>query len=498
MNRPIEIRQGQLEALRRILPCPAYDRSRIRAGIVHIGVGGFHRSHEAFYTDALLAGPGNGDWGICGVGLRETDRKIGKVLKKQDFLYTLMVKHPDGRIEPRIIGSIIAFLLSVDDPLAVIDRLASSITRIVSLTITEGGYNVEPATGQFDFSNRGIQRDLAHPQNPTTVFGYLAAALRQRRSAGLSPFTILSCDNLQRNGEIARETLLAFAGRQDPEFAKWIEREVAFPNAMVDRITPITGPKDIQYLAGLGVEDEWPVTCEPFRQWVIEDKFSSGRPAWEDVGAQFVADVTPFEKMKLRLLNAGHSVLGWLGALHGYATIDACMGDPVFASFLKAFLDLEATPILDPVPGIDLGQYKQGLLERFGNPSIRDSLTRICSESSAKIPKFLVPTVTENLARSGSTRFAALVFAAWCYLCDRGVDGNGRPFAAADAMEVELHQAARGTSADPIAFLRLRSVFGDLADNPVFRDEYANLVALIYAKPDVRHHMQAAMIHTES
>ncbi|MEO6062629.1 MAG: mannitol dehydrogenase family protein [Thermoflexales bacterium] len=498
MNQPIEIRQGHLEALRRILPCPAYDRSRIRAGIVHIGVGGFHRSHEAFYTDALLAGPEAVNWGICGVGLREADRKIGSVLKKQDFLYTLMVKHPDGRIEPRIIGSIIAFLLSADDPQAVIDKMASPSTRIVSLTITEGGYNVDPASGEFDFSNHGIQHDLAHPQSPATVFGYLAAALRRRRLAGLAPFTILSCDNLQRNGDIARETLLAFAGRQDPELAKWIERDVAFPNAMVDRITPITGPEDIQYMAGLGVGDEWPVSCEPFRQWVIEDKFPNGRPAWEDVGAQFVADVTPFEKMKLRLLNAGHSVLGWLGALHGYATIDACMGDAVFAGVLKAFLDLEATPILDPVQGIDLEQYKQILIERFSNPNIRDSLTRICSESSAKITKFLVPTVTENLARNGSTRFAALVFAAWCYVCDKGVDGNGRPFAAADAMEAELHQAALGTSADPVAFLRLRSVFGDLADNPMFRDEYAKVVAEIYANPDIREDMQAAMIHPES
>ncbi len=494
MKEAVLLKQENLDLLADTIVRPTYERSKLTAGIVHIGVGGFHRSHEAFYTDALMNKTGILDWGICGVGLREADRGMQDILKKQDYLYALIVKHPDGKVETRVIGSIIDFMLSVDDPMAVIDRMAHEDTRIVSLTITEGGYNFNPATGEFNFDNPDVQHDLANPENPSLVFGYLTAALKKRRAAGGLPFTIQSCDNVQHNGDMTKKMLLAFAGKQDPELAKWIDGNVCFPNAMVDRITPVTTPADIELLkTGFGIRDAWPVTCEPFCQWVIEDNFSSGRPAWEKVGAQFVPDVTPYEKMKIRLLNAGHSVLGLLGSIHGHETIDSAVSDPLFAQYLRAFMDREATPVLDTVEGIDLEAYKDSLIERFGNPNIKDSLARICLESSAKLPKFLISTIHENLAADGSIKYATLVIAAWCLYSDKGLSRHGEELDIVDEMKDELHVAAMGTEDDPLSFLRLESIFGDLAENKRFTALYSEMVKAIYENPDIASQMEKVL-----
>lgn len=492
------LNQRNLPHLPQSITRPSYDRSALKAGIVHIGVGGFHRSHEAYYTDKLLEDTGTTEWGICGVGLRTADRKIAEVLKRQDYLYTLIVKHPDGRIENRIIGSIIDFMLGCDDPAAVTTRMASETTKIVSLTITEGGYNFNPATGKFDFKNPDVKHDLANPESPRMIFGYLTEALRKRRAAGLLPFTIQSCDNIQHNGDITREMLLAFADKQDPSLADWITQHVSFPNAMVDRITPVTTAADIQMLEeDFGLKDEWPVTCEPFCQWVIEDNFSNTRPQWEEVGAQFVPDVTPYETMKIRLLNAGHSVLGLLGSIHGYETIDSCVSDPLFATYLRRFMDAEATPVLDPVEGIDIEDYKNSLIKRFANPNIKDALSRICLESSSKLPKFLIPTIHENLKRGGSTDFATLVLAAWCYYSDKGTDKHGKKLEIVDEMKAELHKAAAGTSRDKLSFLKLKPVFGDLATCKPFTDEYIRMIDSLYENPDIARLMQALLFGRE-
>lgn len=492
------LNQQNLADLSPAIARPSYDRSKVKAGIVHIGVGGFHRSHEAYYTDELLEKTGTTEWGICGVGLRSADRKIAEVLKRQDFLYTLIVKHPDGRIENRIIGSIIDFMLGCDDPAAVTDRMASETTKIVSLTITEGGYNFNPATGKFDFKNPDVKHDLANPESPRTIFGYLTEALRKRRAAGRIPFTIQSCDNIQHNGNVTREMLLAFADKQDPSLADWITQNVSFPNAMVDRITPVTTPADIQMLEeDFGLKDEWPVTCEPFCQWVVEDNFCNARPQWEEVGAQFVPDVTPYETMKIRLLNAGHSVLGLLGSIHGHETIDVCVSDPLFATYLRRFMDAEATPVLDPVEGIDIEEYKNSLIERFANPNIKDALSRICLESSSKLPKFLIATITENLDRGGSTDFAALVIAAWCYYSDKGTDKDGKKLEIVDDMKADLHKAAAGTHRDKLSFLKLKPVFGNLATRKDFTDEYVRMVDALYENPDIARLMQALLFGRE-
>jgi hypothetical protein len=311
------------------------------------------------------------------------------------------------------------------------------------------------------------------------------------RDAGLPAFTVQSCDNIQQNGNLTRRVVLAFAERQDPELANWIKDNASFPNAMVDRITPVTTDEDIEYLEQeFGLHDKWPVTSEPFEQWVIEENFCNGRPEWERVGVHFVDDVTPYETMKLRLLNAGHSVLGLLGSIHGHATINECVADELFPKFLRGYLNLEATPTLDAVDGIDLDAYKDTLIERFGNPSIRDSVARICLCSSDKIPVFMVPTINANLRTGGSIKYAALVKAAWCYFCDKQTDRHGKPLEVDDLMKDELVAAARKTSEDRLAFLKLKPIFGDLADNDRFAKVYGEMVDALNKSPDVAGQMR--------
>ncbi|MDA8745116.1 mannitol dehydrogenase family protein [Rubripirellula amarantea] len=473
---------------------PHYDRSCVTTGIVHVGIGGFHRSHEAFYTDLLLESGASSQWGICGVGLREPDRKMANILKQQDYLYTLIVKHPDGMIETKVIGSIIDFMMGCDDPPSVIDRMAHPDTKIVSLTITEGGYNIDAETGDFDASNPDVQHDVQNATQPRLVFGFLTEALRKRRDQGLEAFTIQSCDNIQHNGDLTRKMVLGFAKLQDKDLANWIEREVSFPNAMVDRITPVTTQSDIDFLRSeFDLDDQWPVVCEPFCQWVIEDKFSAGRPEWQDVGAQFVGDVKPYEEMKLRLLNAGHSVLGILGSVFGYQTIDECVRDDLFREFLKQFYDREAAPVLDAVEGIDLDQYKATLIERFGNPNIRDNLARICLGSSSKLPVFLIPTIRKNLSSGGSIQLATLVIAAWCYYSDRHADRHGNSLEVTDELKDSLHEAAKATDQDRLSFLKVKSVFGDLANNERFAGTYSEMIQRVYREPDVTKHMRSIL-----
>ncbi|MEP4890598.1 MAG: mannitol dehydrogenase family protein [Aliiglaciecola sp.] len=476
---------------------PNYDRKKVEAGIVHVGVGGFHRSHEAYYTDAYMNQTGDLNWGICGVGLRDADRKMKSILEQQDYLYTLIVKHPNGSIENQVIGCMTDFLLGCDEPNAVIQKMADASTKIVSLTITEGGYNFNPATNEFDFDNPDVIHDLANPYAPRLVFGFLTAALKLRMERGLPPFTVQSCDNIQHNGDVARKMLLAYSQKVDFELAKWIEQEVPFPNAMVDRITPVTTPADIEYLeAEFNLQDEWPVTCEPFHQWIIEDKFSAGRPQWQKVGAQFVPDVTPYENMKIRLLNAGHSVLGILGSIHGFETIDESVQDPIFSQFLQLFMDSEVTPILPAVNGIDLDDYKQTLLQRFANPNIKDHLTRICSESASKLATFLIPTINDNLQNKGDIQCATLVLAAWCYYSDKQTDRHNKAITIIDVMADELHVAAAKYSINPDSFLELTSIFGDLSKNQEFLDIYRKQTKAIYADPNIKKHMQLILNRT--
>jgi len=469
----IKLNQMNLAEVAKKISCPNYDRSKVKAGIVHVGIGGFHRAHQAFYTDQLLHDTSITDWGICGVALLDFDTKIYNTLKEQDGLYTLVIKELDGTLTKRVIGSIVECLYAPENPMQVIEKMAHQDIKIITLTITEGGYNYNEATEAFDFENPQIQYDLEHPDAPKTIFGYLTQALKRRKEHGLA-ITIQSCDNIKGNGDLAKRMLLSYVEQAEPDLIAWIEDNVSFPNSMVDRITPATSPVDISNLnASSGIDDAWPVVCEPFHQWVIEDEFKAGRPAWETVGAQFVDDVDPFEKMKLALLNAGHSVLGILGALKGCTTIDEAVHNPEISTFLRLYMDEEVTPILSDLEGVDLEKYKATLLHRFGNIYMKDQIERICSETSAKLPIFILPTVNAQLAGQGSVDFAASVIAAWA-IYSLGKDENHDDLIIKDVMANTLAKQAQMATSDPAKFLELESIFGKLRTSKPFVNAFTN------------------------
>ncbi|TCM46624.1 mannitol dehydrogenase family protein [Kribbella sp. VKM Ac-2568] len=461
---------------------PRYDRTAVRPGIVHFGVGGFHRAHQAMYLDRLMNDGKALDWGICGVGVLPQDRRMDDVMSAQDSLYTLVLKHPDGTLEPRVIGSIVDYLFAPDDPEAVLARMADPATRIVSLTITEGGYNVHQVTGELDTSDEGLAADLEPGATPVSVFGFVIEALARRRAAGVPPFTVMSCDNIPGNGQVARKMLTSFARLKDPELADWIEREVRFPNSMVDRITPVTADADREALAEhFGIEDGWPVVCEPFTQWVLEDDFGGDRPPYEEVGVQLVEDVEPYELMKLRLLNASHQALCYLGYLAGYRYAHEVCQDKLFVDFLLAYMDEEGTPTLPPVPGVDLDRYKQQLIERFANPEVRDTLARLCAESSDRIPKWLLPVVREQLAADRGIDRAALVVAAWARYAE-GTDEQGEPIEVVDRLRDKLVERAQHNREEPLVFVSDPDLFGDLAQDERFVRAYTSALSSLHER----------------
>lgn len=429
----MKLNQHNLSQLGAGIELPAYAITATSQGIAHIGVGGFHRAHQAFYTDALMNQGEDLDWSICGIGLRPEDRGVRDALAGQDYLYTLYELGDTDDTETRIIGSISHMLLAEDDIQAVIDKLASAAIRIVSLTITEGGYCIDDSNGQFMAQLPQIQHDLQYPKAPRTVFGLLCAALAKRRAAGIPAFTVMSCDNLPHNGAVARKALLAFAALGDSGLYDWIAEQVSFPNAMVDRITPMTSSAHRLKLADeKGIDDAWPVVCEPFVQWVLEDKFVNGRPAWEKVGVQFTDDVTPYEEMKIKLLNGSHLALTYLGALKGYRFVHETMNDPLFVRYIRSYMDLDVTPQLAVVPGIDLEGYKDTLIERFSNQAIADQLERVCSDGSSKFPKFTVPTINRLILDQGNLQRASLVVAAWALYLQRSEGENGVAYKVVD------------------------------------------------------------------
>lgn len=451
---------------------PDYDRATVATGIVHIGVGGFHRAHQALAMDTLMNEGKALDWGICGVGLMPSDSRMRDAMAAQDCQYTLVSKHNDGNREARIIGSIVKYSFAPDDPEAVIEKMAHPETRIVSLTITEGGYNFDQVTGEFDAENPGVQADLADGAVPKTVFGLVVEALVRRRGRGIAPFTVMTCDNIPSNGEMAKRSFSTFASLRDPELGRWVVESVRFPNSMVDRITPMTSDADRAEVQALwGIDDAWPVVCEPFFQWVLEDDFPLGRPPFEDAGVQLVQDVEPYELMKLRLLNASHQGLCYFGYLAGYRYAHEAMADDAIARFLRDYMDNEGTPTLQPVPGIDLDEYKDTLIARFSNPEIRDTLARLCAESSDRIPKWLLPVVRENLASGRSIELSAAIVASWARYAE-GTDEQGEAIAVVDRLADSLIPLAQSQRENPVAFIQNRMLFGDLAENERFATAY--------------------------
>ncbi len=459
---------------------PSYDRTAVTAGIAHLGVGGFHRAHQAKYLDALMNAGKALDWGIHGVGLQPSNWMMRDALAAQDNLYTLVTRHNDGTWDARVIGSIVGYSLAPDNAGAVLEKLSDPRIRIVSLTVTEGGYNIDSATGRFDPANDLVKADLRRDAAPRTMFGLVVEALARRRARAVPAFTVVSCDNIQGNGHVTEEVITSFARLRDSDLASWISDNVRFPNSMVDRITPQTTDEDRAELARrFAVEDRWPVLCEPFTQWVIEDSFSDGRPPLEDAGVQLVRNVEPYELMKLRMLNASHQALCYSGHLVGYHMVHEVTSDPLFAQFLLDYMLNEAIPTLKPVPGVDLQHYAHELIERFANPELRDMVARLCANTSDLIPKFLLPVIRAQLGADRSIVRSVAVIACWARYAE-GVDEQGNRYAIDDALEPQLRAAAARQQHHPLAFLEdNRSLFGDLVDNTIFSGLYAALLGSI-------------------
>ena len=450
---------------------PSYDREAIGIGIVHLGIGAFHRAHMAVYVDELLA-LGAGDWAIAGVSLRSAG--VHDALAPQDGLYTVVERGPDGP-RNRVIGAIKEVLVAPSSPEAVLDRMAQPETRIVSLTVTEKGYCHSPAIGMLDETHPDILQDLTDPDTPRSAIGFLVSALDRRRRADLPPFTIMSCDNLPSNGDTARDIVQRFADLVDPALGRWIDDHVAFPNTMVDRIVPATTDADRDAVAAaLGFRDAWPVVTERFRQWVIEDAFCNGRPFWGGVGAQLVSDVAPFELMKLRLLNGAHSSLAYLGYLAGYETVSDAMADPNMAAFIRRLMDEEVTPTLPVPPGTHLTAYKDALIERFRNPALKHRTWQIAMDGSQKLPQRLLGTVRDRLDAGQPVDCLALGIAAWMRYVT-GIDERGEPIDVRDPLAETLRDCASGAAGDSEALaanlLHVDAVFGsDLPITGSFRD----------------------------
>lgn len=460
---------------------PAYERERAGIGIVHLGIGAFHRAHQAVYTDDALA-QGTGDWSICGVSLRAAD--VRDSLSPQDGLYTAVEKSPAG-VRRRVIGSVREVLFLGDQRQRVAARLASADTRIVSLTVTEKGYCHDPATGMLNFDHPDIVHDLQQPDSPRSAVGLLASALDARKRDHGRGFTILCCDNLPHNGALLRGLTLAFAAARDGGLERWIDANVSFPSTMVDRIVPATTADDITANnAALDLDDAAPVMHEPFGQWAIEDRFLAGRPGWDCAGAQFVADVAPFEAMKLRLLNASHSAFAYLGFLAGHEFIFQVAAQPAFVAYMRAMMADEIAPSLRVPNGVDLEAYQHALVDRFKNPALPHRTQQIAMDGSQKLPQRMLATVRENLAAGRPIDHLALAVAGWMRYVS-GVDEQRRAIKVADPMSADFARIAAAASGDPAALasglLGLRAIFGeDLAGDVRFSAKVTDKLAALY------------------
>lgn len=457
---------------------PTYDRKTVKPGIVHLGVGNFHRAHMESYLDSLFEkDPSQRGWGVSGAMLLPSDKGLYDALKSEDGRYTLTICGRDGKDSWREIDSLIDLNWAGDKPEEILKRMASPDTRIISMTITEGGYNIDRNTGEFDLKNAAVAEDLANPSAPKTAFGFVAEGLRRRKNSEAGPVTILTCDNLQHNGDTARKAFMTFIKAQDPELAKWAEKNVSFPNSMVDRITPATRPEDRERLNKKnGTQDPAPVFCEDFIQWVVEDKFAAGRPKWEEVGVEMTDDVSAYENMKLSLLNASHTLLSYPSFLAGYRKVDEAMKDDDIREFTRQYMDLDATPYV-PAPGnTNLDEYKTTLIERFGNPSVSDQVARLCMDGLSKFPVYVIPVLKKMLADGKDLKRMAYLLAAYRQYLRVGKDDNGQPY---QIDEPWLTSADKNLidSADPLDFLNLPAFAGaPMRDNPQFVKLYLEMV----------------------
>ena len=457
---------------------PSYDRSALTPGILHFGIGNFHRAHQAVYLDDLFNAGRDHDWAIVGAGVLASDAALKARLEGQDYLTTVVEQEAD-RSSARVTGAMIDYV-EPGDAAAIVARLADPAIRIVSLTITEGGYYIDPASGRFDPEHADMRHDAQNPDAPKTVFGLILAGLKARRVAGTAPFTVMSCDNIPHNGHVTQNAVAGLAERTDAALAAWVRAEVAFPNGMVDRITPATTRREIEMLsADFGIEDAWPVFCEDFRQWVLEDHFPSGRPALEEVGVTFVEDVAPYELMKIRILNGGHATIAYPAALMDIHFVHEAMENELVRGFLRKVEHDEIIPCVPPVPDTDLDDYYALIERRFANPKIGDTVARLALDGSNRQPKFILPSTADRLKAGRSVTGLALVSALWCRYC-AGTSDSGREIEPNDASHARLKEAALAARQDPNAFLALGDIFGEVGRSPVFREAFAGHLASLW------------------
>lgn len=472
---------AHLDAISRTAAVPAYRRGDLTGGILHFGIGNFHRAHQAVYLDDLFNTGRDLDWAIIGAGVTSYDGAMRDKLRGQDYL-TTVVEQDVGKSAARVTGAMIDFI-DPDDRTGLIEKLADPAIRIVSMTITEGGYFINPASGKFDPAHPAIVADAANPSDPRTVFGIILAGLRLRRDRGIVPFTVMSCDNIPGNGHVTENAVAGLARlSNDAGFAEWIAGNVAFPNSMVDRITPATGAREIDHCrATFGIDDAWPVFCEEFKQWVMEDRFTAGRPALEEVGVTFVDDVAPFELMKIRILNGGHAAIAYPGALLDIHFVHETMEEPLIRDFLAKLERTEIIPCVPPVPNTDLQDYFQLIERRFANPKIGDTVARLAQDGSNRQPKFILPSTADRLAKGQDVQGLALVSALWCRYFE-GMSDSGRTIEFNDASAERLQAAALASRDNPLVFLELKDIFGDVGASPVFRRRFAEALSALRQK----------------
>jgi mannitol 2-dehydrogenase len=477
MSQPLSLRT--LATLPAAVARPSYAREDLRPGILHIGVGNFHRAHQAVYLDDLFGAGKSRDWAIIGAGVRSGDAAMRAALEGQDWLTTVTELSPDAGTA-RITGSMVDFVQVGEDGRAIVEALDNPALRIVSLTVTEGGYCIDPATGAFNPDHPEIRYDSKHLDAPKGVFGVLLAALRRRRDRGQAPFTVMSCDNIPSNGHVAMDAVAGLADLVDPALAAYVRESVAFPSSMVDRITPATTDRERAILAErFGIADNWPVFCEPFRQWVLEDRFPSGRPALEDVGVTFTPHVAAYELMKIRILNGGHAAIAYPAGLLGIHFVHDAMANPLVRGFLDRLETEEIIPIVPPVPDVNLQDYYNLIASRFANPEVADTIPRLAFDGSNRQPKFILPSTRDRLKAGASVTGLALVSALWCRYC-AGTTDAGAPIAVADPNAERIVPAAQAAKDDPAIFLAMREIFGEIADAPAFQKAFATALGSLW------------------
>lgn len=479
MTAAIKLSDANLGKLPAGVQRPTYDRTRLTPGIVHIGLGNFHRGHQAWYLHRLMQQGDALDWAIIGAGVMPLDEPQRQKLAAQDYLTTLIELDPNGS-SVEVVGSMIDYVPIAQGNGPLIERMADPTTRIVAMTVTEGGYFLDPSTKLFDAEHADIQHDVAHPDRPRTAFGAIVAALARRRVCGDGPMTLQSCDNLQGNGNILRQTVVSLSRLTDPDLAEWIDNTCSFPNSMVDCIVPATGPKELSLVRDCGIDDAVPVTHENYRQWVIEDDFCAGRPPWERVGATLTNSVHDYEAMKIRILNGGHQIVANAGEILSIETISGSMQHPLIRVVFNKIATREIVPHVLPVPGMSPTAYVDLVERRFSNPLIVDTTRRVAFDGSSRHTGFILPVIQDALAADAPIDGLALAEALWARMCE-GTREDGTKIASNDPIWEQLTQTARAAKADPLAWLDQRTLYGDLADNPRFAQAFGHWLALLWS-----------------